>query len=134
MKKAILIAVCFIISNTGISELNASNGVPLTYHSKKAEWKKVKNQAWPGIKDGTTYWYKLDKMAKLWWSTDGKKWAAVKGGAWMDKDGKWLRIHQGKLVWPAEGAKWEEVPEWKWQGADGKWYKFDQHWALWVNE
>ncbi|WP_018627708.1 hypothetical protein [Niabella aurantiaca] len=134
MKKAILIAACFMINSALSNDLKAGNEIPPASCSKKTEWKKVTNQAWPGVKDGTTYWYKIDKKAKLWWSTDGKQWAAVEGGAWMDKDGKWLKIHAGKLVWSATGEKWEEVPEWKWQGSDGKWYRFDRHWVLWVNE
>lgn len=134
MKKVILIAACFMINSVLINDLKAVNEVSSAYSLKKAGWKKVTNQAWPGIKDGTTYWYKIDKMAKLWWSTDGKKWAAVEDGTWMDKDGKWLKIHMGKLVWSTDGKQWEAVPEWKWQGSDGKWYKFDQHWTLWVNE
>jgi hypothetical protein len=85
------------------------------------------------MKDGKTYWYKLDKKAKLWWSMDGMKWAAVKDGAWADNDGKWLKIHDKKLVWSTNGMKWSEVPEWKWKGSDGKWYKFDSSWTLWVN-
>ncbi|AHF14934.1 hypothetical protein [Niabella soli] len=98
------------------------------------DWTKSKTQTWAGDVEGKTYWYKLDKAAKLWWSADGKKWAAVKSGAWADKDGKWLKIHEGKLVWSADGKEWTEVPEWKWEGSDGKWYKFDSKWTLWVNK
>ena len=134
MKKGILIVACFMLNSVLINELNAGNAVSSAYSSKKAGWKKVANQAWPGVKDGTTYWYKIDKMAKLWWSADGKQWAAVEDGAWMDKDGKWLKIYKGKLVWSTDGKQWDAVPEWKWQGSDGKWYKFDQHWTLWVND
>lgn len=98
------------------------------------DWTRSSTGTWPGMKDGMTYWYKLDKQGGLWWSTDGKKWAAVKDGAWADADGKWLKIHDKKLVWSTDGTTWSEVPEWKWKGSDGKWYKFDTDWALWVNE
>ena len=98
-----------------------------------AEWKQSPTGTWPGMKDGKTYWYKLDKKGSLWWSADGKKWAAVSDGAWMDKEGKWLKIHDKKLVWSTDGKAWAEVPEWKWEGSDGKWYKFDEKWGLWVN-
>lgn len=97
------------------------------------DWMKSQTGTWPGMKDGKTYWYKLDKKGGLWWSTDGKQWVTVKGGSWADSDGKWLKIHDKKLVWSADGKSWSEVPEWKWKGSDGKWYKFDQAWTLWVN-
>ena len=79
--------------------------------------------------------YKLDKNAQLWWSTDGQQWAAVEGGMWADKDGRWLKIGDGKLWWTADGGKnFAEVPEWKWEAPDGNWYKFDAKWTLWVNK
>lgn len=107
-----------------------------SFHSGQAamaDWAKSTTGTWPGMKDGKTYWYKLDDKGKLWWSADGKKWAAVKYGAWADSDGKWLKINDMKLVWSTDGKTWAEVPEWKWKGSDGKWYKFDQSWGLWVN-
>lgn len=88
---------------------------------------------WPGMQDGKTYWYKLDKKAGLWWSTDGTKWASVNGSSWADSDGKWLKVHNKKLVWSTDGKTCSEVPEWKWKASDGKWYKFDAHWSLWIN-
>lgn len=107
---------------------------PATHTAFFFDFAKSKTGTWPGMKDGKTYWYKLDKMAKLWWSADGKKWAAVDNGMWADKDGKWLKIGDGKLWWSADGGKnFSEVPEWKWEGSDGKWYKFDAKWTLWVN-
>lgn len=105
----------------------------VAYTITVGDWMKSSTGTWPGMKDGATYWYKLDKKGGLWWSTDGKKWAAVKEGAWADKDGKWLKIHDKKLVWSTDGNTWAEVPEWKWLGSDGKWYKFDSNWTLWVN-
>lgn len=98
------------------------------------EWKQSSTGTWPGMKDGQTYWYKLDNKAMLWWSTDGKTWEQVKDQDWADKSGKWLKISHKKLVWSADGKTWSEVPEWKWEGSDGKWYKFDSKWMLWVNE
>ena len=113
----------------------AANKAAITYvKAIVRDWMKSKAGTWPGMKDGKTYWYKLDKKAKLWWSADGKKWAAVADGAWADKDGKWLKINDNKLVWSTDGSTWAEVPEWKWEGSDGKWYKFDSSWMLWVNE
>ncbi len=103
------------------------------YSMDMTDWTKSSTGTWPGVKDGVTYWYKLDNKGGLWWSTDGKKWAMVKDGTWADKDGKWLKIHDKKLVWSKDGKTWTEVPEWKWEGADGKWYKFDNSWTVWVN-
>lgn len=97
------------------------------------DWMKSPTGTWPGMKDGKTYWYKLDPKGGLWWSADGNQWAAVKGGAWADSDGKWLKIHDKKLVWSTDGKTWSEVPDWKWKASDGKWYKFDPEWTLWVN-
>jgi hypothetical protein len=97
------------------------------------DWMKSPSATWPGMKDGKTYWYKLDKKGGLWWSADGNQWASVKEGTWADSDGKWLKIYHKKLVWSSDGKSWSEVPEWKWKASDGKWYKFDQTWTLWVN-
>ncbi|NLR60400.1 hypothetical protein HGH93_19975 [Chitinophaga polysaccharea] len=121
-----------IISNVDTSMANTN--LSLSIHAPAVEWKKSTTGTWPGMKDGKIYWYKLDKNASLWWSADGKKWAAVKDGLWADKEGKWLKIYQGKLVWSTDGKQWSEVPDWKWEGSDGKWYKFDAKWSLWVNE
>ncbi len=98
------------------------------------EWAKSPTGTWAGTLDGKTMWYKLDKKGGLWHSADGKKWMEDKSGAWTDKEGKWLKIHDKKLVWSTDGQSWSEVPEWKWEGSDGKWYKFDASWGLWVNE
>jgi len=125
-------ALLLIIGNTELSQAGSATNTNL--HIPAGDWTKSSNGTWPGMKDSKTYWYKLDKNAGLWWSTDGKKWAAVKDGMWADKDGKWLKIHQGKLVWSTDGKQWSEVPDWKWEGSDGKWYKFDSKWTLWVNE
>lgn len=79
-----------------------------------------------------TMWYMLDANAKLWWSTDGKEWSESETGTWMDKDGNWLKVMEGKLVWSADqGTTWTEVPEWTWMAGDGVWYKFDADWKLW---
>lgn len=132
MKKTIIVtmaAVFALLSTTVVS----ANPLPSASGIHFNEWKASKTGTWAGMKDGKTYWYKIDKSAKLWWSADGKKWAKVDDGMWADKEGKWLKIHEGKLVWTANGKDWAEVPEWKWEGSDGKWYKFDAKWKLWVN-
>ncbi|UYQ91613.1 hypothetical protein MKQ68_16095 [Chitinophaga horti] len=125
-------AICMLLA------VNVAPTAAMTYLTKEvsvADFKKSPNGIWEGKMDGKTYWYKLDKSAKLWWSADGKKWAAVESGMWADKDGKWLKIGDGKLWWSADkGEKWAEVPEWKWEGPKGEWYKFDDKWTLWVNK
>ena len=126
------IVILLIASKVDISM--AESNTPLSVHTPAVSWVKATTGTWPGMKDGKTYWYKLDKKAGLWWSTDGKQWTAVKDGLWADKEGKWLKIHQGKLDWSTDGQQWSEVPDWKWEGSDGKWYKFDAKWSLWVNE
>ncbi|QJB38182.1 hypothetical protein HF324_10050 [Chitinophaga oryzae] len=134
MKKAfILLAVCLPISMqfaAGMTSVSRSDIHPVVVR----DWTKSATATWPAMKDGKTLWYKLDKKGGLWWSADGKKWAAAREGAWTDKEGKWLKIHEHKLVWSTDGNSWSEVPEWKWEGSDGKWYKFDNNWTLWVNE
>ncbi|WP_346238233.1 hypothetical protein ABDK00_004070 [Niabella insulamsoli] len=133
MKKLILAFAFFSMATISTYATSIWSPTPI-FLKIEGDWMKSKTQTWPGMFEGKTYWYKLDKMAKLWWSADGKKWAAVESGSWMDKDGKWLKIHEGKLVWSADGDSWSEVPEWKWEGSDGKWYKFDNSWKLWVNK
>ncbi|WP_295122376.1 hypothetical protein [uncultured Chitinophaga sp.] len=135
MKKLLFAAtaICMLLALNVNSANAAVNNV--TNETKLADFKKSATGTWEGKMDGKTYWYKLDKSAKLWWSTDGKKWAAVESGMWADKDGKWLKIGDGKLWWSAdEGKKWSEAPEWKWEGPQGEWYKFDAKWNLWVNK
>lgn len=132
MKKSILmLAICLPVTLT-MSSFTTTSNTDIAVVTFKSDWMKSKTGTWPGMKDGKTYWYKLDKKGGLWWSTDGKKWEAVSDGAWADKNGKWLKIHEGKLVWSTDGSSWNEVPEWKWEGSDGKWYKFDNKWGLWV--
>ncbi len=78
-------------------------------------------------------WFKLDKNARLWVSGDGKEWMEVSDGMWLDKEGRQLKIGEGKLWWTSDGGKnFSEVPEWKWKGPKGEWYKFDAKWTLWV--
>lgn len=119
-----------VVTNSQASNISAN---PVS-QEVTADWVKSKTQTWAGSIEGKTYWYKLDKSAKLWWSTDGEKWASVDSQSWTDKDGKWLKINEGKLVWSTDGTAWSEVPEWKWEGSDGKWYKFDKKWTLWTNK
>lgn len=135
MIKSIVSLFALFVMHAGITHAAGILPAVTSPHSYTPvyDWMRSPTGAWPGMKDGKTYWYKLDKKAGLWWSTDGKNWAAVKDGAWADSEGKWIRIHDKKLVWGTDGKTWSEVPEWKWKGSDGKWYKFDEKWALWVN-
>ncbi len=100
------------------------------------DWTKSTAGTWTGMHDNKKVWYKVNaKDASLWWSTDGKKWEAVKDGMWQDKDGKWLKISDKKLMWSADSGKtWSEVPDWTWQDADGNWCKFDKDWSLWTKK
>jgi hypothetical protein len=133
MKKLVLFAGLFVFAGAVSATESRNTNMNITVAS---EWHKSAEGTWEGMHDGKKVWYKLNsKDATLWWSTDGKKWDAVKDGMWQDKDGKWLKIDAKMLKWSADGGKtWAEVPEWKWQGTDGKWYKFDKDWTLWVNE
>ena len=122
-------SVVAMFSTAPVTSFCAPDGI--TSVTATQGWEKTKDGVWPG-KEGI--WYKINGMAKLWWSKDGKKWEAVMDGMWQDKDGKWLKIGDKKLWWSADGGKnWSEVPEWKWQASDGQWYKFAKDWTLWVN-
>lgn len=133
MKNAMSIAVLaiflFAASETVTAKPATSGETPVSFR----EWAKSATGTWAGMVEGKMHWYKLDKKGGLWQSVDGKKWVSDKSGAWADKEGKWLKIHDKQLVWSADGKSWSEVPEWKWEGADGKWYKFDASWNVWVN-
>ncbi len=135
MRKIFIAALVFGLM-PGATTIYAGNPANTsTVISVNAEWMKSKDGIWTGMMNGKTYWYKLDKSAKLWWSADGKKWSEVKDGMWADKDGKWLKIGDNKLWWSADmGKNWSEVPEWKWEGPKGEWYKFDKNWSLWTNK
>lgn len=102
----------------------------------ESEWMKSEAQTWTGMHNNVKTWYKVNtKDATIWWSTDGKTWSQVTDGMWQDKEGKWLKINEGKLVWSADGGKtWVEVPDWTWQDADGTWCKFDKNWTLWTKK
>jgi hypothetical protein len=99
------------------------------------EWVKSKTGIWEGKADGKNYWYKLDKNAKLWWSSNaGKDWHLVDSQMWADRDGKLLKISNDELIWSADmGKTWAPVPDRTWESADGKWYRLDKSWALWIN-
>ncbi|MDQ3047902.1 MAG: hypothetical protein M3R27_10170 [Bacteroidota bacterium] len=133
MKKLVLLASVFCFAYTA----NAAEPIDKDVNSEitvTSEWTKAKDGTWEGKHDGKTVWYKLNaKDASVWWSTDGKKWDAVKDGMWQDKEGKWLKIVDAKMLkWSADGGKtWADVPEWKWEGSNGTWYKFDKDWTLW---
>ena len=133
MKKSSLtmLCICFFLA----ANINVHAAAPRPIYSKYVpeEWFKAKDGIWNGVKDKKNYWYKLDKDAKLWSSTNGKKWTAVEDGIWCDKDQHCLKVSEGKLVWSADkGASWSEVPEWKWEGPKNEWYKFDKDWTVWV--
>lgn len=99
------------------------------------DWKKAKNNAWPGVINEQTYMYKLDANAKLWWSPDGKKWEADADGMWADKEGSFFKIDGHKLRTSADGGNtWSDSPEWKWMAVDGNWYKLDKDWIVWVSK
>ena len=133
MKKITLLAA---IVGMMLAGLEAKNLVASKVSHKleiQKEFSKKKDGTWAAKMDNKTYWYKLDKSAKLWWSTDGKKWAEVPNQMWADKAGHWLKLGDSKLWWSADmGKTWSEVPEWKWEGPMGEWYKFDKNWNLWT--
>lgn len=133
MNKLILLAAsAAFLLGMGISQHDRS-GQPVMTSEREAKWVKSRTGAWAAHKDGISYWYKLDKNARLWWSPNGRDWSEVPEGMWADKQNKWLKIGEGKLWWTNDdGKNFEEVPEWKWQGPRGEWYKFDAKWTLWV--
>jgi hypothetical protein len=139
MKKLVLIAGVFALGMTASNALEMRYAAvnATTVNIGEAEWMKSTSQTWTGMHDMKKTWYKMNtKDASLWWSTDeGKTWAAVADGMWQDKEGKWLKVNEGKLVWSADGGKtWIEVPDWTWQDADGTWCKFDKDWTLWTKK
>lgn len=141
MKKVKLLNWAFtgilFCSSLAVFACNTGNGAGnksvTTGETTKNEFKMKSDGTWAGMSENKKYWYKLDSMAGLWWSADGKTWASVKEGMWQDKQGHWLKIGEKKLWWTADmGKTWSEVPEWQWEGPDGEWYKFDATWKLWV--
>ncbi len=101
--------------------------------SQELDWAKARNGVWLALVNDKLNWFKLDKNARLWVSNDGKEWAEVSDGMWPDKEGRQLKIGEGKLWWTSDAGKnFSEVPEWKWKGPKGEWYKFDAKWTLWV--
>jgi hypothetical protein len=136
MRKFILPLAAFaVMLATNVGAANKINGKTVIAKTENNNWMKDSDGAWEGKKDGKTYWYKLDKSAKLWWSTDGKKWEAAGDNTWADNQGHWLTVKNNKLEWSTDmGKTWSAVPDMKWEGSDGKWYKFDKDWTLWVNK
>lgn len=109
-----------------------TNGQPRHRH-QELNWAKARNGVWLALVDNKVNWFKLDKNARLWASNDGKEWAEVSDGMWLDNEGRQLKIGEGKLWWTSDAGKnFSEVPEWKWKGPKGEWYKFDAKWTLWV--
>ncbi len=95
-------------------------------------WKKTKNNSWPGVVNEQTYWYKLDASAKLWWSADGKKWEEDADGMWADQEGVFYKINGTQLAESTDGGStWNETPQWKWLAVNGRWYKLDKDRVLW---
>lgn len=134
MKKltlALSVIGSLLFANLDSTAVTPSSATTTTINS---DWMKAKDGAWEGKMEGKTYWYKLDKNAKLWWSANkGKDWKMVDNQMWADKDGKWVKISNNDLVWSADmGKTWATVPDWTWQGSDAKWYKFDKDWSVWV--
>jgi hypothetical protein len=133
MRKWILSLAAFgVMLSANVKAANAGSNKDATV-VEDTKWMKDPDGAWEGKKSGKTYWYKLDKNFKLWFSSDAKKWEAVGDDMWIDKSNHWLKVKDKKLVWSGDSGKtWSEVPESKWEGSDGKWYKFDKDWTLWV--
>lgn len=133
MKKWIFSLAVFGVILSGNLGANHTGALKNTRVTEDTKWIKDPDGAWKGKKGGKTYWYKLDKNLKLWFSSDAKKWDAVGDDIWIDKSDHWLKVKDKKLVWSGDSGKtWSEVPESKWEGSDGKWYKLDMEWALWV--
>lgn len=132
MQKLILLAAAasLLLANPASP---ATRPGPPAPQSRENSWVKSKTGAWAAHSEGKSFWYKLDKNARVWWSPSGHEWSELPGGMWADKQDRQLKIGEGKLWWTAdEGKNFEEVPEWKWQGPRGEWYKFDAKWTLWV--
>lgn len=130
---AVLGILCGVMIFT--SAVNKEVEAAIYTYDQNDEWTKTKSGMWPGLRDGKTYWYKLDKDAKLSWSTDGKSWSQVANGMWADKSGRWMKVENQKLVWSTDmGTNWSDVPEGRWEGSDSRWYKFDKDWTLMVKK
>lgn len=132
MKKPLLIvSAVMLLLAAGRKAITARSPHPL--YTQELSWSKSKTGVWLGMADNKLHWYKLDKSARLWASADGKEWQEVTEGLWQDKEGRQLKIGEGRLWWTSdEGKNFMEVPEWKWKGPKGEWYKFDAKWTLWV--
>ncbi|WP_126245506.1 hypothetical protein [Chitinophaga rhizosphaerae] len=132
MKRNLIFVACaLLLQATGV--LSAAFPGPPAPASHNVNWVKSKSGSWAANREGKSFWYRLDRNARIWWSPDGHEWAEVTDGMWADKQDRWLKIGEGKLWWTADAGKnFEEVPEWKWQGPRGEWYKFDAKWTLWV--
>ncbi|RPD42701.1 hypothetical protein [Chitinophaga barathri] len=134
MKKLLLTvsAACLLLA-AGIKTTVAEPFTRPQQRNQELNWVKSRTGVWLALVDNKINWFKLDKNARLWASADGKEWLEITDGMWLDKDGRQLKIGEGKL-WSTsdEGKNFMEVPEWKWKGPKGEWYKFDAKWTLWV--
>ncbi len=103
--------------------------------TKTYNWKKAKNNSWPGVVNEQMYWYRIDANAKLWWSGDGKKWEEDADGMWADKEGVFYKIDGSQLAESTDGGStWNETLQWKWMAVDGRWYKLDKDKIVWVSK
>ncbi len=138
MKKVIIssLVAAFIFASTQVVAVNNTAEVKSAIAINAGDWMKSSDGTWTGMSNEKKVWYKMNtKDATIWWSTDGKKWEAVKDGMWQDKSGKWLKVSDKNLVWSADGGKtWSGVPDWTWEDADGNWQKFDKDWSLWTKK
>lgn len=66
MKRTIiLLAIAMPLAISAVNVQAASTGIVNTDYSTIADWTRSANNVWPGMKDGKTYWYKLDENAGL---------------------------------------------------------------------
>ena len=123
-----ILASIFVLSS--ITNASAQTKKPI---SSVIDWQKSSTGTWIGM---NRYTYKFDKANTIVFSSeDGTNFTEVQENVWQDKNGKWLKIYNGKLMSSNDGSKtWSEVPEWKFEGGDGKWYKFDSTWTLWIKK
>ncbi|MCE3227205.1 MAG: hypothetical protein K0S32_1756 [Bacteroidetes bacterium] len=130
MKKLIsAIALVTLSLCATAASLKVEPGITMSNH----DWKKSEKGNWMG---NNKVWYKLNKNDKtIWMSTDGKKWDKAKDNMWQSKDGKWVKINDGKVVESGDSGKtWTEASDWTWEGGNGMFYKFDLSWDLWESK
>lgn len=127
------LAPMLMIASLPANHLTASPKSSAHIGIVQENWIQLTKGAWPGIKNGQTYWYILDIKGNLWCSKDGYDWRNEMQGVWMDGDGKMLHIHKQHLYCSTDGKSWTRVHAKAWKASDGKRYKFDKSWKVWVN-